>query len=56
MYGGYLSFTQLKDYLKMLIDNGMLAFDEEKVQYKTTETGLNFIKMYEPIGQMFESR
>ena len=56
MYGAYLSFTQLKEYLKMLHDNGMLAFDKETMQYRTIETGPNFIKMYERIGQMFDRK
>jgi predicted transcriptional regulator len=56
MYGAYLSFTQLREYLKMLLDNGMLDFDEETMQYRTTETGRNFIKMYERMGQMFDRK
>jgi predicted transcriptional regulator len=56
MYGAYLSFTQLKEYLKMLVDNGMLSFDEKTMQYRTTETGHNFVKMYERIDQMFDRR
>jgi predicted transcriptional regulator len=53
MYGAYLSFTQLKEYLKLLVDNGMLSFDEKTTQYRTTDVGRNFIKTYERVGQMF---
>ena len=56
MYGAYLSFTQLREYLKMLLDNGMLAFDGETMQYKTTDIGRNFVKMYDRIGQMFDRK
>ncbi|AFU59319.1 hypothetical protein Ngar_c23940 [Candidatus Nitrososphaera gargensis Ga9.2] len=56
MYGAYLSFTQLREYLKLLLDNGMLSFDEKTMQYRTTETGHNFIKMYERIDQMFDRK
>ncbi len=50
------AFTQLKEYLRMLLDNGMLSIDEKAMQYKTTEPGRNFIKMYERIGLMFDRR
>jgi winged helix-turn-helix protein len=35
MHGAYLLFTQLREYLKMLLDNVILDFDEE-----TYSTGL----------------
>ena len=56
MYGAYLSFAQLKEYLKMLVDNGMLSFDEKSTKYRTTEVGRNFIKTYERVGLMFDRR
>lgn len=56
MYGAYLSFTQLREYLKLLLDNGMLSFDEKTMQYRTTETGHNFIRMYQRIDQMFDRK
>lgn len=54
MYGAYLSFAQLREYLKMLVDNGMLSFDEKTTHYRTTDAGRNFIKTYERVGQMFD--
>lgn len=56
MYGAYLSFAQLKEYLQLLIDNGMLAFDQKNMLYKTTDVGRNFIKTYERVDQMFDRR
>ena len=56
MYGAYLSSAQLKEYLKLLVDNGMLSFDEKTTEYKTTDVGRNFIKTYERVGQMFDRR
>jgi predicted transcriptional regulator len=56
MYGAYLSFAQLKEYLKMLVDNGMLVFDEKTTLYWTTDVGRNFIRTYERVDRMFEKR
>lgn len=56
MYGAYLSFAQLKEYLKMLVDNGMLSFDEKTTTYRTTDVGRNFIKTYERVGQLFDRK
>jgi predicted transcriptional regulator len=56
MYGAYLSFAQLKEYLKLLVDNGMLVFDEKSLLYKTTDVGRNFIKTYERVDLMFDRR
>lgn len=56
MYGAYLSFTQLKEYLQLLVDNGMLSYDGDAMQYKTTEVGRNFVKTYERVDQMFDRK
>lgn len=56
MYGAYLSFTQLKEYLKLLVDNEMLSFDGNTMTYKTTEVGRNFIKTYERVDRMFDRK
>jgi predicted transcriptional regulator len=56
MYGAYLSFVQLKEYLKMLVDNGMLSFDEKRMLYRTTDVGRTFIRTYERVGQLFDRR
>jgi predicted transcriptional regulator len=56
MYGAYLSFVQLKEYLKMLVDNGMLSFDEKSMLYRTTDVGRTFIRTYERVGQLFDRR
>jgi predicted transcriptional regulator len=54
MYGAYLSYVQLKDYLKVMLENELLTYDEHKLQYKTTEKGRMFLKTYDKVGMMFE--
>ncbi len=52
MYKAYLSYTQLKEYLSMLMENDLLAYEEGELTYRTTEKGLRFMKAYDQMGQM----
>jgi len=57
MYGAYLSFGQLKEYLSILIANGLLERLEAENLYRTTEKGKKFIRacshLDELTGPMF---
>jgi predicted transcriptional regulator len=46
MYMANLSHFQLKQYLKMLIKDGLLQYDPESRTFKTTEKGLIVLKTY----------
>ena len=50
MYRGFLSFPQLKEYLVLLTDSALLEYSEEDKQYRTTEKGRQFLKIYEEVG------
>ena len=52
MYKAYLSYAQLKEYLSILIGNGLLEYEEGELKYKTTEKGLHFMRTYSENGQM----
>ena len=52
MYKAYLSYAQLKEYLSILVGNGLLEYEEGELKYKTTEKGLRFMKTYSEIGDM----
>lgn len=52
MYKAFLSFPQLKEYLELLLDGGLLEYSEEEKEYYTTEKGKQFLKMYKDVGQM----
>jgi len=45
MYKAYLSYAQLKEYLSVLIENGLMEY-EGVHKYKTTEKGMKFIRVY----------
>ena len=53
MYGAYLSFSQLKDYLAVLQENGLLEYDAEEKNYKTTRKGAEFLKSNDQLTKMF---
>lgn len=50
MYKAYLSYAQLKEYLSVLVENGLLEFEKGSQSYKTTPKGLLFLKTYSQIG------
>lgn len=54
MYGAFLSYAQLKDYLAVLLENGLLKYEDAKMQYRTTPKGFDFLKAYGRLDKMFE--
>lgn len=52
MYGAYLSYAQLKEYLTVLVENGLLEYQLTEQKYRTTEKGIKFLKTYSQIGLM----
>ena len=52
MYTAFLSYNQLKEYLSILIENNLIEYLDGTQTYKTTEKGLNFLKMHNQIGEL----
>ncbi len=55
MYTAFLSYNQLKEYLTFLIENNLIECLEGTQTYKTTEKGLNFLKMHNEIGELLQT-
>jgi predicted transcriptional regulator len=55
MYKAFLSYAQLREYLSVLIENNLIEYIEGSQTYKTTEKGLNFLKMHNEIGELLSS-
>jgi predicted transcriptional regulator len=52
MYGAFLSFPQLKEYLQILMDSGLVEYVKEERTYHTTDKGRRFLKMYAEVDKM----
>ena len=55
MYKAFLSYAQLREYLSVLIENNLLEYFEGIQSYKTTEKGLNLLKMHNEIGELLQT-
>lgn len=51
MYKAFLSYAQLKEYLAVLIENGLIERTEAPEIYKTTSKGHKFMQIYNQIGE-----
>jgi len=49
MYFAFLSYNQVKEYLSPLIENNLIEYLEGTHRFKTTEKGLNYLKMHNEI-------
>jgi predicted transcriptional regulator len=55
MYRAFLSYTQLKEYLPVLIENNLIQYHDETETFWTTEKGLKFLKTHNAIGELLHT-
>ena len=55
MYKAFLSYSQLREYLSVLIENNLLEYLEGTYKFRTTEKGLSFLKMNNEIGELLQT-
>ena len=53
MYKAFLSYSQIKEYLSILVENNLLESQEGTQTYKTTKKGLIFLKMNNEMEELF---
>ena len=53
MYTAFLSYGQLNEYLSILIENNLIEYLDGTQTFRTTEKGLNFLKMHNEISELF---
>ena len=51
MYKAFLSHDQMKQYLELLLSNGLLELDKNQI-YRTTEKGMRFLKIYQELSKL----
>ena len=55
MYFAFLSYGQLKEYLSILIENNLIEYLDGTQTFKTTEKGLNYLKMHNEMGELLQA-
>ena len=55
MYKAFLSYAQLKEYLSVLIENNLIEYLEGTQTYRTTEKGLNLLKMHNEMAELLQT-
>jgi predicted transcriptional regulator len=53
MYKSYLSFAQLREYLSMLSEKGLVEYEEGTQKFRTTEKGLRVLQIQNQINDEF---
>ena len=54
MYKAFLSYGQLNEYLSILIENNLIEYLDGTQTYKTTEKGLNLLKMHNEMAELLQ--
>ena len=52
MYKAFLNYAQLKEYLTILTDNGLLSYDMGTQTFKTSKKALMFLKACNQLDQL----
>ena len=55
MYKAFLSYEQLKEYLQILTESGLLEYDKMANIFLTTAKGSRFLKLYEELNQEMQT-
>jgi len=56
MFGSYLTYSQVVEYSKILIQRGLLEYDPINRTYKTTPGGFTFMQLQNELSQMIKIR
>lgn len=54
MYSTFLSYAQLKEYLSILIENGLVIYEDATKRFRTTEKGIRMLQTYNYINEEFD--
>jgi predicted transcriptional regulator len=52
MYSAFISFNQLREYLLLLVENGLIQYEEGKHTYRTTEKGMRLLNIQNKIDEV----
>jgi predicted transcriptional regulator len=52
MYSAYLSYAQVQEYIHFLTERRLISLELESSEYKLTEEGLRFLRVYDEISEI----
>ena len=52
MYGSFLSFAQINEYLSFLLGNALITKSDDTHIYALTEKGMRFLRVYDEIAKL----
>ena len=52
MYKAYLSFNQLREYLALLVENGLIEYEQGMQTYRTTEKGMQVLHLQNEMDEV----
>jgi predicted transcriptional regulator len=52
MYKAYLSFNQLREYLALLVENGLIEYEDGMRTYRTTEKGMRLLQIQNTMDEI----
>jgi len=52
MYKAYLSFNQLREYLSLLVENGLIEYEDGMRTYRTTEKGIRLLQIQNTMDEI----
>jgi predicted transcriptional regulator len=52
MYTAYLSFTQLKEYLTLLVGNDLIEYEVGRMTYRTTQKGMRLLHLQSKMDEV----
>ena len=52
MYSAFISFNQLREYLSLLGENGLIQYEEGMHTYRTTEKGMRLLHLQNKIDEV----
>jgi len=56
MYSAFLSYTQIREYLRELIGYGLLKYQKDTTKYTVTSKGHRFLHLVEEMGDILKVR
>ena len=56
MYEAFLSFSQVEEYIALLLRNSLLEYDDLKKTYKITEKGLRLLELCNSINEIVDTK